>query len=179
MCPEQEPPECIDPERITEFLSQCSSSITRFGRDMVGIFAGEVEPDSIIYEVYELESIGNIRLAVTKLMPGKVGDEYYMTKGHYHEDPQSGEVYFGLKGRGLLIMQTKDGETGEIELDPGTIACIRPGWAHRSVNTGNEEFVFLAAFPREAGHDYSSIEEGGFLKRVVEVGGRPTLVPGQ
>ena len=176
MCPDKDSPESIDPEKISEFMSQCSSITTRYGSDMTGIYEGEVDPESVIYEVYELDSIGSIRLAITKLMPGKVGDEFYMTKGHFHIDPQSGEVYFGLKGRGLLIMQTKDGETGEIELEPGTIACIPPGWAHRSVNTGDTEFVFLAAFPREAGHDYASIETEGFLKRVIEVDGAVSVV---
>jgi glucose-6-phosphate isomerase len=176
MCPDGDPPVSIDQEKVTEYISQSSSCITRRGKDMVGVYAGDVDPDIIIYEVYELESVGKIKLAITKLMVGKVGNEYFMTKGHYHEDEQAGEVYFGLRGHGLLLMQTKDGETGEIELEPGTIACIPPGWAHRSVNTGDEDFVFLAAYPGDAGHDYSAIERAGFRKRVVETDGLPTVV---
>ena len=74
-------------------------------------------------------------------------------------------------------MQSKDGETREMVLEPGVVVCIPPGWAHRSVNIGDEEFVFLAAFPKDAGHDYAAIENEGFRMRVVEVDGKATAVP--
>lgn len=171
------PPLSLEPEKISEFISRCSAHITRRGKDMAGFYAEEAPPDAVIYEVYELECTGDIMLAVTELKAGKVGNEYYMTKGHFHGNPEAGEVYFGLKGRGLLLLQTKDGETKEMELTSGTVACIPPGWAHRSVNTGEDDFIFLAGYPKDAGHDYGTIERQGFNKRVLEIDGKATVVP--
>ena len=151
--------------------------MARKGRDLAGCYAAEPEAETVHYEVYELEPAGRMRLAVTLMRPGKVGNEYHMTKGHFHEDPEAGEIYFGLAGKGLLLMQTKEGETREVELTSGSAACIPPGWAHRSVNTGDEDFVFLAVFPEDAGHDYAAIETEGFKMRVVEVDGKAAVVP--
>lgn len=176
MCPNIERPVNVAPESISEFISQCSTHIVRRGKDMAGFFAEEPEEGSVIYEVYELESSGHIKLAVTIMKPGKAGNEYFMTKGHYHEDERAGEVYFGLKGKGLLLLQTKEGQTDEMELTPGAVASIPPGWAHRSVNIGDEDFVFLAVYPANAGHDYGAIEKHGFIKRVVEMDGKPRVV---
>jgi glucose-6-phosphate isomerase len=169
-------PVSIDPKKVSAFISRCSSHTVRKGKDMAGCFSADPEPETVIYEIFESEPVGHISLAITDIKSGKVGDEYFMTKGHFHEDEEAGEVYFGLRGKGLLLLQKRDGETGEIELEPGTIACIPPGWAHRSVNTGKEDFVFLAAYPRDAGHDYASIDRGGFRKRVMDIEGRPTIV---
>ena len=45
---------------------------------------------------------------------------------------------------------------------PGTVAYVAPCWAHRTVNTGSEPFVFLAVYHGDAGHDYGTIETEGF-----------------
>jgi len=150
--------------------------MVRKGQDMAGYFLEKPNPETVIYEVYEAECIGNNCSAITILKPGKVGKEYYMTKGHFHEDDESGETYFCLKGRGIVIMQTRDGRTDEVWLVPGTVACIPPGWAHRTVNVGKEDFVMLAIFPVNAGHDYKSIEKSGFIKRVIEKNGKPQVI---
>jgi len=151
--------------------------MTKRGKDMAGYYAKEPEPEAVIYKVYELDCTGDILLAITELKPGKVGNEYHMTKGHFHESAGAGEVYFGLKGHGLILLQNKDGEAREIELTAGIVACIPPGWAHRSVNTGEEDFIFLAGFPKDAGHDYDVIKKEGFNKRVLEINGNATVVP--
>ncbi len=176
MCPSVEKPVKIALDDDAEFICNCTAHILRYGKDMKGYFAKEPEPDLKIYEIYELESTGHIELAVTKILPGKVGDEYFMTKGHFHEDDLAGEIYFGLKGTGLLMLQSKEGQTEELELTPGVSVCIPPKWAHRSVNVGKDDFVFLAAYPASAGHDYASIEKNGFVKRMVEIKGEPQIV---
>jgi glucose-6-phosphate isomerase len=71
---------------------------------------------------------------------------------------------------------TGDGGCSTIEIEPGTIAYVPPNHAHRTVNTGSEELVFLGVYPADAGHDYESIEQSGFSARVVERDGFPTLV---
>ncbi len=40
-----------------------------------------------------------------------------------------------------------------------------PGWAHRSVNTGDEPYAFLAVYPGGAGHDYGWVLEHGMGSR--------------
>ena len=43
--------------------------------------------DPLIYEFYELgcpEREGDLAFGTTILYPGKIGDEYFMTKGHFH-----------------------------------------------------------------------------------------------
>ena len=135
MCPEGKGPEKIDPNRISELISQCSAHTTRHGRDMRGYYTNEPEPDELIYEVFELESHGHIRLDITRMRPGKVGNEYHMTKGHFHEDNLAGEVYFGLKGKGIILLQTRDGKTEEAELKSGVVVNIPPKWAHRRISS--------------------------------------------
>lgn len=69
-------------------------------------------------------------------MPGDTSGELWMTKGHQHPNHQ-GEIYLALKGRGGLLMFDGD-RTEWLDMLPGTIGYIPPGWAHRSVNTGDE-----------------------------------------
>ncbi|MDO9537015.1 MAG: glucose-6-phosphate isomerase family protein [Thermoplasmata archaeon] len=165
----------ITPDNYPEFMGRSSEHTTRKGKDMAGYFQGTPEPEKVIYEVYEAETTGHICMALTILKPGKVGKEYHMTKGHYHEDQEAGEIYVCLKGKGIIIMQTKDGLNGEIELEPGAVASIPPKWAHRTVNVGKKDFVMLAIYPATSGHDYGSIEKSGFLKRVIEEKGKPRI----
>lgn len=176
MTAKKEWPFGITPENYPEFMGKCSEHLTRKGKDLKNYFIKSPDPDAVIYEVYEAETNGNMRLALTILRPGKVGKEYHMTKGHYHEDPEAGEFYFCLKGKGIIIMQTRDGKTDEIRLEPGSAASIPPGWAHRTVNVGKDDFIMLAIYPETSGHDYAAIEKKGFVKRVVAEKGKPKII---
>lgn len=166
----------ITPENYPEFMGKCSEHSVRKGKDMAGYYLEKTDPKAAIYEVYESETNSRMCMALTVIRPGKVGKEFHMTKGHYHEDPDAGEVYFCLKGNGIIIMQNKKGETEEIWLMPGAAANIPPGWAHRSVNTGKEELIILAVYPATSGHDYATIEKSGFARRVVEEKGKPKVI---
>ncbi len=172
----EERPFGVTPDNYPEFMARCSEHMVRKGKDMPGYFLETPDPDAVIYEVYEAEPLGNTCTAITILKPGKVGNEYFMTKGHFHEDGDSGETYIGLKGNGMVIMQTRDGRTAEIQIHPGSVACIPPGWAHRTINIGKEDFIMVAVFPACSGHDYGSIEKKGFIKRVVEKNGKPQII---
>jgi glucose-6-phosphate isomerase len=90
-----------------------------------------------------------------------------MTKGHYHLVRDTGEVYLGLSGNGQLLLMTEGGGEAATPIGPGTIAYVPPCWAHRTVNTGEDPFVFFAVYPGQAGHDYGTIEQTGFPKRVM------------
>jgi glucose-6-phosphate isomerase len=112
----------------------------------------------------------------TVLSPGAVGREYLMTKGHHHRLDRA-EVYLGLTGSGLLVMQARDGAVRTEVLETHRIAYIPPGWAHRVVNTGEVDLVFLAVYFADSGQDYAAIERDGFAVRVLRGAGGPELTP--
>lgn len=90
--------------------------------------------------------------SITTICPGSCDGDLYVTKGHQHPDPRC-EIYFGLEGTGGIIMF--DGkQTFWIRITPGKIGYIPPGWADRSINTGEDEYIFLAVYAGSAGHDY-------------------------
>lgn len=136
--------------------------------------------DSLLYQVYELkrpEVAGELLHGISIVHPGKVGHEYYMTKGHYHTLLETGEVYYVLKGHGCMVMETPEGKAVVEELHPGRVLYVLPRWAHRSVNVSpDENLVMLFAYPGNSGHDYGTIETQGFRKLVVERDGRPTII---
>ncbi len=160
--------------RITRRLSDMAG----FYRDQDAYAAMLARGDPMIYEVVEApvpEAQGHVRCGMTILHPGRVGDEYFMTKGHFHEKPGTGEVYYGLSGSGMMLLQTHQGDWRALPIEPGTLAYVPPYWGHRSVNTGTEPLVLFFAYPGDAGHDYDTIAAGGFVRLVVERSGRPAL----
>ncbi|MFQ6050872.1 MAG: glucose-6-phosphate isomerase [Candidatus Hydrothermarchaeota archaeon] len=166
-------------------LEEYRKKIVRRLSDMKGFYIDqekekrELSKDPVIYEVYEVSTpseAGQLSYGVTILYPGKIGEEYYMTKGHFHEKESTGEIYIGISGSGILLMETKDGDHHFIEMRRGTIAYVPPNWAHRSINTGKEMLTFLAIYPSDAGHDYGTIEKKGFRKVVIEVDGKAKIM---
>jgi len=86
----------------------------------------------LIYEVYQYnvpDENGQLLVVTSIIYPGKVGQEYYMTKGHYHAKEDTAEVYLGLQGQGYLLMETKGGAFQALPIAPGTVAYIPPYWA--------------------------------------------------
>ena len=135
--------------------------------------------DPVIYSFSEKvlpEEPGHLQIALTSIYPGKIGEEYYMTKGHYHKLSETSEVYLGLEGEGVLLMQTVGGDFSSIEIRPGVLTYIPPFWGHRMVNTGKTTFIFFAVYPGNAGHNYGEIERTGFVRALVERGGKPLLI---
>lgn len=138
------------------------------------------QEDVVLYEVLEVERPehpGEFRFGLSIIHPGKVGAEYWMTKGHFHAIRDTAELYYCLRGEGMMVMETPEGEWSVEELRPGRLLYVPPRWAHRSVNTGaQEDLVTYFAYPAHAGHDYASIEKQGFRKCIVEQGGRPQII---
>ena len=135
--------------------------------------------DPVIYEVYENrrpEALGELASGLSIVHPGRVGREYFMTKGHYHKVRGTAEIYYCLEGRGVLLMETEAGDTAVEDFHPGRVVYVTPYWAHRSINTGNEDLVTFFVYPAHAGHDYTTIDATGFRKRVLELNGVATVV---
>ena len=136
--------------------------------------------DTLLYEVLEVkrpEIAGELLQGVSILHPGKVGDEYFMTKGHFHTVLETGEVYYCRNGHGYMVMETPEGDWAVEELFPGRVLYVLPRWAHRSVNVDpTQDLVTFFVYPGNAGHDYGTIEEQGFRKLIVERDGQPTII---
>lgn len=136
------------------------------------------DADSLAYEVIEYRAAGSdIVFGTTVMQPGRVGDEYFVTRGHFHVRPDRGEVYYTQSGEGLLLLESRDGECRAVEMRPGICAFIPPDWGHRSVNTGSDRLVFVWVCTVDAGHDYGEIATRGMRHIVVAREGRPTVVP--
>lgn len=134
--------------------------------------------DPVTYEVVEFKAEGSdIFFGTTTMYPGRVGDEYYMTRGHFHARRDRAEVYYTQSGKGLLLLESRDGETRTVDMKPGVAAYIPPDWAHRSINIGDQPLVFVWMTNIDAGHDYATIVERGMRTLVVEKDGAPALVP--
>jgi glucose-6-phosphate isomerase len=136
--------------------------------------------DPILYEVYEIrrpEVAGEQLQGLSILHPGKVGDEYYMTKGHFHSVLETAETYLCLQGEGYMVMETPEGEWAVEPLRPNKVLYVPPRWAHRSVNTSpDQDLVTFFVYPAHSGHDYGTIEKTGYLKLVVEQDGAARIV---
>ncbi|MEM2178514.1 MAG: glucose-6-phosphate isomerase family protein [Candidatus Methanomethylicaceae archaeon] len=133
----------------------------------------------IIYEYYENsqpEVEGHLNFGITIINPGKIGKEYYLTRGHYHAKEGTAEVYVGLNGKGVIILQNKDGRATHLFMKKGTIAYVPPFWAHRTVNIGKSKFCFLYIYFSDSGHDYEIIKQKGFAKLVIEEKGKPKII---
>ena len=75
--------------------------------------------DPIVYTVAAVvpgSGEGDLHYGLGMLMPGRVGNEYYLTKGHLHAWRPASEVYIGLTGEGMMLLE--DEATGRFE-QPG------------------------------------------------------------
>jgi glucose-6-phosphate isomerase len=135
--------------------------------------------DPVIYLYFEHtqeEIQGHLNFGVTIINSGKIGREYYLTRGHYHAKKEAAEVYVGLKGKGIMIMQNEDGQVVHLPISKGIVVYVPPFWAHRTVNIGKKELAFFYVYPSNAGHTYDAIRKMGFAKLVVEENKKPKVI---
>ncbi|SMG19117.1 glucose-6-phosphate isomerase [Paracoccus sp. J56] len=148
--------------------------------DLAGLYADQTafaallaEGDRVVYDVTEFrpsEKAGDVIFGVTRMSPGRIGDEFFLTRGHIHAKSDRPEIYYGQKGTGLMQLESPDGETRIVEIGPQTICYVPPYWIHRSVNIGDEDLVMVFCYPADSGQDYGIIERsGGMRHRVVAV----------
>jgi len=168
-------------------LSPDRNSIKRILSDMEGMYLDNSKlkemlnsGDIVVYEFYDLgmpENPGELAYGTTILYPGKVGNEYFMTKGHFHAKIDTAEIYYCIKGHGYLLMENPEGEVEFQEMKPGLSVYVPPRFAHRSINIDNNEpLIMFFAFRADAGHDYKTIETKGFRKLIIERDGKPEII---
>lgn len=132
------------------------------------------QADRVVYEVTDhrpSSESGDLITGVTRMSPGKVGAEFFMTRGHIHAVVDRPEMYFSLAGHGLMVMESADGQTRVVEMKANTVCYVPPFWIHRSVNVGAGDFVMLFCYPADSGQDYAIIARSNGMKlRIVEDG---------
>ena len=166
--------------------SKNATSTKRYLSDMKGMYADCAaterlinEKNPMVYEFYELgapEDAGDVAFGTSITYPGVVGDEYFMTKGHFHTILDTAEVYYCISGSGIMLMENPEGDWLAKKLTKGNAVYVPRRYAHRSINTGDVPFVTFFAFRGDAGHDYGTIETKGYRKLVVSKDGEPTIV---
>ncbi|WP_020618064.1 glucose-6-phosphate isomerase [Paenibacillus daejeonensis] len=167
-------------------LSDTKPSLKRMLSQMRGMYADDTayanqlaQADSLLYEFHELgipESPGNLAFGTSIVYPGKVGNEYYMTKGHFHTILDTAEVYYCIGGQGLMLMESPEGDWAAEPFTPGRAVYVPGRYAHRSINTGHEPLITFYTFRADAGHDYGTIESKGFRNIVIERDGQPAII---
>lgn len=130
--------------------------------------------DPVVYEVDMVEPAGptkdQLSFGTTVLHPGTVGGEYFFTKGHQHVPASFPEIYFVCSGEGALVLadlRDESTETTQVPLAAGTVVYVDGAFAHRTVNTGDENLVFFSAWLTETSHDYETVARRGFGIRVM------------
>ena len=137
------------------------------------------DADPLIYEIWYHPfetSKSDMALGVTRLLPGKIGDEYHMTKGHIHERDDQPEIYFCVQGEGYLLLQTIDGEFPRRTLERRHHLAYSadvgaPRRQYRKRNAGLCSLLPFERRPRLRPH-----YRKGFRQLLLEREGRPTLV---
>jgi glucose-6-phosphate isomerase len=136
--------------------------------------------DCVLYEVYEKlvpELAGELLQGMSIVHPGKVGSEYFMTKGHFHSLLDTSEFYYCVKGHGYMMLENPEGEWAAEELLTDIILYVPGRWAHRSINIkSDEDLITIFAYPANAGHDYATIETKGFRKLIIEENGKTKII---
>lgn len=151
-------------------------------RDLSGLYEDQAafarllaeKGNATAYEVTDYKpsaNPGDMIIGVTRMEPGRVGREYYMTRGHIHARPNRPEMYYGEAGHGIMLLESPGGEIRTVEIQPRTMCYVPPFWIHRSVNVGADELVMTFAYPADSGQDYDVIAKAGGMKnRIVDDG---------
>jgi glucose-6-phosphate isomerase len=147
--------------------------------DLAAYDAALAQGDPVIYEVTAVEPAGGdgqLHYGLGVLYPGRIGDEYFLTKGHLHAHRSAAEVYIGLKGEGMMLLEDEaSGESRMVPLRANSAVYVPGHTAHRTINTGREPLVYIGVYPSNAGHDYAAIATKNFRMIVVERNDAPIM----
>ncbi|CAM5777166.1 putative glucose-6-phosphate isomerase 1 [Labrys miyagiensis] len=179
--PIREPGICVVDVEKGE-LRGASNRYTKTMADLAGLYEDEAAykaalaklDDKVVYEVTDFKpsaDAGDMIIGVTRMIPGKVGNEYFLTRGHIHANANRPEMYYGEAGHGIMLLESPAGEIRTVEIGPRSMCYVPPYWIHRSVNVGTTELVMTFAYPADSGQDYDIIAKaGGMRSRIVDDG---------
>jgi glucose-6-phosphate isomerase len=155
--------------------------------DLEGIFldeaayaAARAQGDPLVYSVEAIEpgtGDGDLHYGVGLIHPGRIGREYFMTKGHLHQWRDAAELYVGLSGKGVMLLEDEaTGESRMLPLGPGMAVYVPGHTGHRTANVGDVPLSYIGVFPARAGHDYGAYAVRNFRFAIVDEGGEPRMV---
>ena len=146
---------------------------------------------------YHMVRGGTNQRNVTIWEPGKVGEEYIKTYGHYHIGKLD-ETYWTIFGEGIVLVQKRavdaSGNPIDDEIEQAYAVHVKPGdslfipseWGHLVANISDTYFVTAddspvnfdeenpVSFPGHA--DYEAVKKmQGFCYYIVEADGKPIL----
>ena len=126
----------------------------------------------LAYEVHEFrpERVAPHELVfgTSTLQAGKVGDEFFMTRGHIHTRTDRPEIYFCHAGRGVMHMEAPDGDDAA-DRDAAGLGRLRPrrsGFTAASMSAQSRSSR-RSAIPADAGQDYDIIERSGGMRTLI------------
>lgn len=163
-------------------LDGASNRYVKLFSDLVGLYEDQQAFQALVTErggrvAYEVTDFkpsanpGDMIIGVTRMEPGRVGREFYMTRGHIHARPNRPEMYYGERGRGVMLLESPAGDVRTVEITPRSMCYVPPYWIHRSVNVGDEPLVMTFAYPADSGQNYDIIgKAGGMKSRIVTDG---------
>jgi len=163
-------------------LEGASNRYTKTLADLVGVYedqpayrsALDKMAGAIVYEVTSYtpsQNPGDMIIGVTRMLPGKIGREFFLTRGHIHANANRPEMYYCETGSGVMLLESPAGEIRTMELRPRSMCYVPPYWIHRSVNVGSDALVITFAYPADSGQDYDVIvKAGGMRSRIVDDG---------
>lgn len=76
----------------------CDKKMVRRYTDMKDKYKSEIKGNPLIYVVY-IKDFKSFETGLTVIESGKIGKEYFMTKGHRHRNPVE-EIYMLINGKG-------------------------------------------------------------------------------
>jgi glucose-6-phosphate isomerase, archaeal len=129
----------------------------RYLQDMLTAYADseaitqilQQEGNRLIYEVQGVnlpEETGQVLYGTTTIYPGLVGEEFHMTKGHFHRLRDRGEFYMGLAGQGYVLLETEEGQVQDVPMQPGAIVYVPPlGTPHHQFGRGTVDLPLRLA----------------------------------
>lgn len=131
-----------------------SENVSRTLGDLRGIFA-DVDAFSRMPQnmpAYEVSSFlpeqegtpGGLYFGITYLHPGKVGNEYFMTKGHFHANIDRAEFCWGLEGEGMLILMDQLRRVWAERVFPGS-PTLYTGWCGSPYGKYGKYFIFFCS----------------------------------
>lgn len=143
--------------------------------------AEKLDPETPIYYVEMQDNgikegeEGGLFWGISHIYPGKIGQEYFMTRGHVHQALNTGEYYVGLAGTGLLLLIDLQGSARIERVTPGSLHYIPGNTAHRLINTGDTMLSVGACWQSNSGHDYTKSVQLLTRVRVFDEGGQPVI----
>lgn len=169
-------------DSLSGSLSNATGHYQKKISDLAGIYADQAafsalcadDPDRIVYNVCEVRpqaDAGDLIFGTTHMQPGKVGTEFFVTRGHIHACANRPETYYGESGQGLMLLESPDGEIRIMDISAKTLIYVPPMWIHRSINIGETPLVMSFCYPVDSGQDYDVIaKSGGMAVRIVSEG---------